>query len=215
MALTHRNIQDHRQGCRGVIGHPRSHRRDRGALERLQPSDPRLVERQRRRTQPFPYTYHQEKDGKEITVDSSEVENTIIHQRNGRVRTEARRRDPVSGKVKFVKAVTGALFPLDLVETGPHRVTVAGYASNDDLFGSRLFPRPPGQWVIASAEAGGGDVRMLAWDPNADFDAYLIPVERGLGLGARLEGAVNLAHWLRALGIALPGGLEGGALIAH
>ncbi len=38
-----------------------------------------------------------------------------------------------------------------------------------------------GQWVIASAEAGRrAMLPFLALDPNADFDAYLIPVERGL-----------------------------------
>ena len=44
------------------------------------------------------------KDGKEITVDSSQVEQVIFRDSQSRLRSQARRRDPISGKVKFIKA---------------------------------------------------------------------------------------------------------------
>lgn len=162
------------------------------------------------------YTYVQRRDGKEVAVDSSQVEKVVFRDHQGRLRTQSRRRDPITGKVKFVKENTSADYgPLDLVETGPHRVTVIGWADNQDQFDSRLLPRPPAQTVIASAEAGGGDTQLLALDPNADFDAYLISVERGLNLGDDYQRALNVAHWLRSVGLALPAEVEGWTLITH
>ena len=129
----------------------------------------------------------------------------------------ARGRSAERGKVKFIKdnAIQDQLLPLDLVETGPHRITILGYADNAELFDSRLLPRPSPQWAIASAEAGGGDVELMAFDPNADFDAYLIPVERGLNLGPKLQDGFDLARSLRLFGVSLPDDLSGWTLIAH
>jgi hypothetical protein len=164
---------------------------------------------------PAKYTYVRKQDGQEVTVDSSEVQQ-VIFKEHGKIRTESRKRDPITGKVKFVKEnSTADPFPLDIVETGPHRVTVIGWADNQDQFDSALLPRPPAQTVIASAEAGGGDTSASALDPNADFDAYLISVERGLELGSDYQRALNIAHWLRSVGVSLPEEVEGWALIAH
>lgn len=160
------------------------------------------------------YSYRQRKDGRVIEVDSSQVEKIVFKDRNGKLRTQSRKRDPLSGRVKFVKGdPVEDPFPLDLVETGPHRVTIIGWADNKELFDSRLLPRPAPQAVVASAEAGGGDVELLAWDPNADFDAYLIPVERGLNID--LQKGFELARTLRAFGLSLPDDLSGWTLIAH
>ena len=162
------------------------------------------------------YTYKSKKDGKEIEVDSSQVEKILIRDKKGHTRSQARRRDPISGKVKFVKeSDLQDPYPLDLVEIGPHRVTVIGWADNAELFNSRLFPRPPKQFVIASAEAGGGDVKMLALAPNADFDAYLIPVQRGLHLGDKFEKVLQISQYLRRFGVSLPEEVQGWALIEH
>ena len=162
------------------------------------------------------YSYQPRIGGEEVSVDSSQVEKVIFRDRNGKLRQQSRQRDPANGKVKFVKeSSTSDAFPIDLVELGPHRVTVIGFADNQDLYDSRLLPRPPAQTVIASAEAGGGDVKMSALMPNADFDAYLIPVQRGLHLNLDLGKVTNATLWLQRLGIALPDEVVGWTLIAH
>lgn len=162
------------------------------------------------------YSYKRVQDGKVIDVDSAQVEKVTFRDRNGKLRTQSRKRDPLSGRVKFVKSEpVPDPFPLDLVETGPHRVTIIGRADNQELFNSRLLPRPPAQTVMASAEAGGGNVQLLALNPNADFDAYLIPVERGLALGSTLQKGINLMHTLRTFGLSFADDLSGWTLIAH
>jgi hypothetical protein len=65
------------------------------------------------------YTYTQKDSGQEVSVDASQVQRVIFRE-NGRWRSELRKRDPLSGKVKFIKDNGLAdPFPLDLVETGP------------------------------------------------------------------------------------------------
>jgi|GEM_PF-6766748 hypothetical protein len=118
------------------------------------------------------YSYQDHSTGQVIEVDGRYVQEETYLREDGKAQT-VYRYEHGKNSSRFVSKKEGQGKPLDIAETGPHRVTVVGLRTE----GSGL----PTLFVCAKAEAGGGS--MAVWDVNgAGYEAYLIPCTDGGGV---------------------------------
>lgn len=119
------------------------------------------------------YTYTR-RDGQNVEVDPDKVRMETYTRKNGKRRTVYRYQSS-DGKSRFVKKeASGKGKALDLVETGPHRVTLLGFR---DLGGAAQGGfAGVGKLVVASrAETGGGSMEVMEFN-GASYGIYLVPV---------------------------------------
>jgi hypothetical protein len=118
------------------------------------------------------YSYQDHDTGQKIEVDGRYVQEETYLREDGKTQT-VYRYEHGKNSSRFVSKKEGQGKPLDIAETGPHKVTVVGLRPE----GNGLSPF----FVCAKAEAGGGS--MAVWDINAaNYQAYLIPCSDGGGL---------------------------------
>jgi len=117
------------------------------------------------------YSYQDHDTGQMIQVDGRYVQEETYLRRDGKTQT-VYRYEHGKNSSRFVSKKEGQGKPLDIAETGPHRISVVGLRPGSN----GLLPF----FACAKAEAGGGS--MSVWDINgANYQAYLIPCTDGGG----------------------------------
>lgn len=129
------------------------------------------------------YSHKVGNTGTRKTYSSEETEKINYVDQRGQTQSRYRKTQTTHDKKQpFLKKdkAKGKKFkmdiPLDLKETGPHRLTVWAFSSSENRHTGRMIRDLPSMIGVAKCEIAGGNLSMLKFENGSTFDPYLIPV---------------------------------------